>query len=268
LKLRVGAAYVMVHKPEEALKLLEDVLRERGGSAEANHFMGRARLEQGGGQMVNAMRFLKRAVELDPHRAEYHLYVAWAANESSPRQLRLASESVEKALALDKLLADGYWQRGIVRRYEKAVNDALIDLNHALELKPTRFEAYATIAECYQDRNEPEKALEAWQRAIAGNDRVARWRLSYGKLLLDRHRGKEALSHLAFAVAEMEKDSPRPGDLHIAEFLLAETLHKQGQAKESIRHYQAYLQFAPSSDPDRVDARAALAAMHAPEKPE
>jgi nucleoid-associated protein YgaU len=36
------------------------------------------------------MRYLKRAVELDPNRPEYHLYVAWAANDASPAQLALA----------------------------------------------------------------------------------------------------------------------------------------------------------------------------------
>jgi tetratricopeptide (TPR) repeat protein len=196
------------------------------------------------------------------------MYIARAANESIPVQLGLARDEVEKALQLDNLLADAYWQRGIVRRREKAVKDALEDLEKTLQLKPTRLEAYATIAECYSDLNLPEKAMEAWQKAISANDRQPRWRYSYGRMLLERNRVPEALGHLSFAVGEMEKESPRPGDLHTAEFLLAEALRKHGHARESVRHYQTYLQSAPLSDPDRTDAIAALTAMHAPLKSE
>ena len=93
--------------------MLKKVLEKRPDSAEANHYLGRALFLQGGNEQADAMRYLKRAVELDPNRAEYHLYVAWAAN-NMPAQLGLAKDEIDKALGLDKLLADGYWQRGVL----------------------------------------------------------------------------------------------------------------------------------------------------------
>src|SRR5262249_34882436 len=127
LMLRVAAAYVSIGEVDKALPLLTKVKDSRPNSAEANHFIGRAYLKQGGVEAAEAMRYLKRAVELDPNRAEYHLYVAWAANEATPAQLGLARTHVEKALQLDKLLADAYWQRGVVGRREGAVKDAVKD---------------------------------------------------------------------------------------------------------------------------------------------
>ena len=183
LMIRVGAAYVAIGRPDDALPMLRKVLEKRAQSAEANHYLGRALLARGGGNMAEAMRNLKHAVELDPNRAEFHLYVAWAANESNPVQLGLAKEEVEKALALDKLLADAYWQRGVTERKEGAVEDALTDLRHALELKPSRIEAHAVMAECYEDKNDEGAAMGEWQKAIAANERQPYWRYRYGKLL-------------------------------------------------------------------------------------
>src|SRR5262249_51158636 len=136
LMLRVGAALVTIGEVDKALPLLTKVKDQRPNSAEANHFMGRAYLKKGGLDTASSMRYLQRAVDLDPNRAEYHLYLAWAANESTSAQFPLARKEVDKALALDKLLADGYWQRGIVERRELLVNDAIKDLKRALELKP------------------------------------------------------------------------------------------------------------------------------------
>ncbi|HEY8080087.1 MAG TPA: tetratricopeptide repeat protein, partial [Labilithrix sp.] len=160
LMLRVGAAYVAIGEIDKALPLLEKVRAQRPNSAEANHFTGRAYLKKGGLEQASAMKYLQRAVELDPNRAEYHLYVAWAANEASPSQLALAQQAVDKALQLDRLLADAYWQRGIVELRTSAVNDAIKDLKRALELKPSRFEAHATLAEALMAKNDTAGALQ------------------------------------------------------------------------------------------------------------
>jgi tetratricopeptide (TPR) repeat protein len=265
LMLRVGAAYVAIGRPDDALPILRKVLEKRAQSAEANHYLGRALLAKGGGNMTEAMRNLKHAVELDPNRAEFHLYVAWAANESNPVQLGLAKEEVEKALALDKLLADAYWQRGVTERKEGAVEDALKDLQHALELKPSRIEAHAVMAECYEDKNDEGSAVAQWQKAIGANDRQPYWRYRYGKLLQQKHASAEAAKHLTFAVQEGEKmDGGRPPWLANAQFFAAEALRASGKKQEAIELYEKFLAVAPMSSPDRRDAINALSDLGKP----
>lgn len=253
LKLRVGAAYVAVGRIDEALPLLNDVKKVLPNSAEANHYLGRAYLKQGGLEQAAAMRYLQRAVEIDPNRAEYHLYVAWAANEQG--QLGLARTEVDKALALDRLLADGYWQRGIVERRDGRINDAIKDLNRALELKPSRNEAHATLAECFEQKNDVVKAMAEWQKAIAHDDKQPSWRWQYGKLLREKGNAAEAAKHLTFAVAEGKKAQPRPGWVPKAAFEAGEALRKIGQKKEAAEHYQLFVELAPPSDPDMRDAK-------------
>ena len=134
--------------------MLHKVLDKRPTSAEAHHYIGRALMLQPGPGQADALRYLKRAVDLDPNRAEFHVYLAWAANDATPAQLELARDEIDRALALDKLSAEAYWQRGVLERMEGADEDAIKDENHALALRPSRYEAHATLAECYEDKNQ------------------------------------------------------------------------------------------------------------------
>ena len=254
LMLRVGAAYVAIGDVEKALPLLSKVKDQRPNSAEANHFVGRAYLKQGGLEAAAAMRYLQRAVALDPNKAEYHLYVAWAANEATPAQLGLARTHIDKALQLDKLLADAYWQRGVLLRKEGQVNDAVKDLKRALELKPARHEAHAALAEAYEDKNDVAAATSEWQRAIAGDEKPPYWRWKYGKILAEKNANGEAAKHLVYAVEHGRTAQPRPGWLGPAAFEAGEALRKTGQKKEACEHYHLYLELAAPTSPDRRDA--------------
>jgi cellulose synthase operon protein C len=264
LMLRVGAAYVSIGETEKALPLLNKVKDQRPNSAEASHYIGRAYLKQGGLESAAAMRYLKRAVELDPNKAEYHLYVAWAANEATPAQLGLARVHVDKALALDKLLADGYWQRGVVLLREGAINDAVKDLKHALELKPSRHEAHAALAEAFEQKNDTASAMSEWSKAIAGDDKIPAWRYKYGLLLLYKGSAAEAAKHLAFAVEEGKKTQPRPGWLPRAAFEAGEAERKTGQKAAAIESYKLFVELSSTNDPNRRDALRALNDLGAP----
>jgi tetratricopeptide (TPR) repeat protein len=260
LQLRVGSAYVAIGRPEDALPMLKKALEQRPSSAEAHHYIGRALMLEGGSMLADALRNLKRAVELDPNKAEYHVYVAWAANDTTPAQLELASDEVDKALALDKLNAEAYWLRGSVRRMEGQLDDAVKDEKHALELRPSRYEAHAT----------PAGSAVEWTRAIAGDRDTATpdgstphpyWRYMYGKLLMDRGSVADASAVLIPAVKTAEKMDPRPAWLIPLEFLSAEALRKIGRRPDAVEHYRRFLESAPLNSPDRADAQKALAQL-------
>jgi len=267
LQLRVGSAYVAIGRPEDALPMLKKVLDQRPSSAEAHHYIGRALMLEGGAMLTEALRHLKRAVELDPNKAEYHVYVAWAANEMSPPLIDLERDEVDKALGLDKLNAEAYWLRGSVERVTGELDNAIRDARHALELRPARYEAHATLAECLDQKNDPAGAAAEWTRAIAGDRGVTAadgsiphpyWRYMYGKLLMDRGNAGEALGVLIPAVKTAEKMDPRPGWLGPLEFLSAEALRKYGRRADAVEHYRRFLETAPLNSPDRADAQKAL----------
>jgi tetratricopeptide (TPR) repeat protein len=267
LQLRVGSAYVAIGRPDDALPMLRKVLEKRPTSAEAHHYIGRALMLRGRADQVDALRYLRRAVDLDPNRAEFHVYLAWAANDAQPAQLELARDEIDKALALDKLNAEAYWQKGVLERMEGAIDDAVKDEKRALELRPSRYEAHATLAECYEDKNDEGTAMAEWTKAIAGDGNATSadgsiphpyWRYKYGKLLLERAGAGAALVQLLPAATSAEKMDQRPGWLAPLEFLVAEALRKSGRRADAAEHYRRFLDIAPVNSPDRADAQAAL----------
>jgi tetratricopeptide (TPR) repeat protein len=267
LQLRVGSAYVAIGRPDDALPMLRKVLEKRPTSAEAHHYIGRALMLKGRSEQVDALRYLKRAVDLDPNRAEFHVYLAWAANDAQPAQLELARDEIDKALSLDKVSAEAYWQKGVLERVEGAINDAIKDEKQALALRPSRYEAHATLAECYEDKNDEAAAAAEWTLAIAGDAGVTNadgtvphpyWRYRYGKLLIEHGRPGPALGHLLPAAISAEKLEPRPGWMGPVEFLTAEALRKAGRKADAVDHYRRFLAIAPMNSPDRADALAAL----------
>lgn len=254
LQLRVGAAFVAIHKPDEAIPILKKVLDKRPTSAEAHHYLGRAFFDKGDATAADAMLKLRRAVELDANRAEYHLYVAWAANDARPAQLGLAKDEVEKALEIDKLLADGYWQRGVILAKQGSIDDALKDLRHALELKPSRIDAYAAMAEAYGQKNDVASSMASWKIAASAPNARPYWLFGYGRALLDRGNAAEAVSWLTRAVAAADEEKSRAYWVDKAYFLAGEAYRKSGKAVEAMRYYAEFVKRVPSS-PDSDEAR-------------
>jgi predicted Zn finger-like uncharacterized protein len=260
LRLRVGSTQVIAGRARQAEMILREVVRQRPDSAEANHFLGRALLLKGSAN-AEAMRFLERAVEIDPNRAEYHLYVGWAANETSGQQAK-AEAALKRALDIDRELADAYWQRGVLRQKQGAIVDALADLGTALAKRPSRFEAYATIALCFQDQGRWPEAEDAWRKALAGNDRIAEWHYRLGKIYAGRGNRVGAAAELEKAVLLGEApEKPRPAWMFDAHFLLAEAMRASGNTDRAIEHYKRYLASAPPDNAYRPDAERALQSL-------
>ncbi|XXX82702.1 tetratricopeptide repeat protein [Sorangium sp. So ce134] len=261
LKLRVGSTQVMAGHASQAEPILREVIQNRPTSAEANHFLGRALLGRGT-NMAEALRFLERAAELDPNRAEYHLYVGWGANETG--QTARAEVALKRALELDAELGDAYWQRGVLLQKQGASRDALADLQIALEKRPSRYEAYATMALCYQDQGNWAAAEEAWRKAIAANDKVPEWHYRLGKIYASRGNRAGTAAEMEQAVALGEApDRSAPPWLFDAHFLLAEALRATNERDKAVRHYQRFLETAPTDNAYRRDAEQALQSLGA-----
>lgn len=258
LMLRVGCGKVAAGRSQQAEQLLKKVLEQRPTSAETHHCLGRAQLLDGS-NLATALRTLERAVELDPHRAEYHLYVGWAANEAG--RVAVAEQALRKALELDQGLGDAYWQRGILRYRQGAVKDAVIDLTRALELMPGRYEAHAALADAYFDLGLEPKALEQWRLATVAQPDNATWRFRYGKLLQAARRDNEARQELEAALELAAKLPTVPRWAWEAHHLLARAIGSQPAA---VKHWEAFLEFAPRDNAYRDEAKQILSKLGKP----
>ncbi len=263
LAMRVGSAYVVIHRPDDAIPQLKKALEKRPTSAEAHHFLGRAFFEKGKGSEADAMRELKRAVDLDPNRAEFHMYVGWLAMDGANPDLALANGEVDQALSLDKGLADAWWLKGLLECRSGGLDTGLHDVKHSIEMRPTRGEAHAALAECSELRNDSGGAIGEWSRAVATDPANAFWQYRLGKALYDKKSGGEAMKHFAIASTAAMTMDPRPAWVAPLEFAYAETLRKAGSRGEALTHYVRYIAVAPLSSPDYKDAQLAIAELKA-----
>ena len=197
----------------------------------------------------------ERSIDLDPHRAEYWLYLGWAANEAG--RVGKAEDSLKKALELDQGLGDAYWQRGVLRARQGAVKDAIKDLTKALELRPSRHEAHAALAEAYYGLGREPEALSEWQKAVVAQPDNATWRFRYGKLLAANNRDDAARVELSKALELVEQLDPRPRWVWEAHHLLARAL---GARPEAAKHWKAFLALGPHDSAYRDEAKQALQA--------
>lgn len=258
LMLRVGCGYAGAGRPKEAQELLRKVLALRPTSAETNHCFGRALLAQGS-RLADALRSLDRAVELDGNRAEYHLYAGWAANEAG--NVLKAERALDQAIKLDQSLADAYWQRGVLRARQGALRDAIADLTRALQLRPSRHEAHATLADAYYDLGKEQQALAEWQLAVAAVPDNATWHFRYGKLLVANHMNEAAREELAKALDLATKSPKGERWLWEAHHLMARAL---GSRAEAASHWEEFLRLGPLDSPYRPEAKLALEKLGRP----
>lgn len=253
LMLRVGCGYASAGRSKDAEELLRKVLASRPTSAESHYCLGRA-LFSDGSRLADAMRLFERAVELDPNRAEYQLYLGWAALDSA--NLPKASRALEQAISLDQSLGEAYWQRGRLRQQSGQVKDALVDLLRALELRPARQEIHAALAEAYSELGREPQALAEWKLAVAAQPDNSTWHFRYGKLLAANRMNELARAELSKAL-ELQQQAPR-GErwlLWEAHLLLARAI---GPKQEAVSHWQDFLRLGPVDSPYRAEAKAAL----------
>ncbi len=258
LMLRVGCGNVLAGRFAPAIGLLNKVLTQKPQSAETNHCLGRAMLLEGK-NLAEALRYLNRAVELDPHRSEYYLYVGWAANEAG--RVSEAEKALKRALELDQGLADAYWQRGVLRYRQGAIKDALADLVKALDLRPSRAEARAALADTYYDLGREAASLDQWKLAIEAQPDNATWRFRYGRLLAQNRNSAEARSELRKALDLAVGVDPKPRWVWEAHRLLARAI---GRQSEAVQHWEAFLRLAPQDNVYRDEAKAELRQLGKP----
>jgi tetratricopeptide (TPR) repeat protein len=257
LMLKVGCGKAAAGNGVEAEKMLRKVLEQRQSSAETHYCLGRALMAKQ--NVTDALKAFEQAVQIDPNRAEYYLYVGWASNEAG--NITKATAALTKALALDQGLADAYWQRGVLRVRTTRSKDAVEDLQKALQLRPSRFEAHADLALAYNDLGKEDLALAEWQKAIAAKPDVATWRFHYGKLLSLRLQNAAAAEQLEKAIELSEAKGSPDAWLSEAHRLAAQAL---GAVPASIPHWQAFLKTGAADSPYRAEAKAALKRLGAP----
>jgi tetratricopeptide (TPR) repeat protein len=278
-----GEAYLQDTKFLEASLEFRNALQVDERFAPAH--WGLARAYEGLQRFPEMLEELKKTIELDPNHLEAKIKLAnyyLAASKGRPNLLIEAERLAQEVLQRDANSIEGHILLSSIRFAQDRKDEALAELNRAIELDPKRSESYLSLARYYVVSNDLVKAEEVFKKAISFAPNSGLVHMEYGKFLAQANRPAEAESELRKAVevaptdrnaritlgsfyqvtrqldkaeetykalADLEKGRP-DGQAILADFYSA-----NNRSDEAVRIYQALL----TASPDYTQGRYRLA---------
>lgn len=217
---------------------------------------GLAQAHEGAQRFLEAVEELKRTIQVDPNnldaRVKLGTYYLAGRRPDNAELLTEAERLAKEVLEKDPNHIEGHILMASVLNAQGKRNEALTELNRAIQINPNRVESQLGLARFYLQTNELGKAEETYRRAIAMNDQSAIAHVEYGKFLASRNQMEAAEAQFRRAV-EVEP-SNRDIQLLLASFYLA---NKQLDKAEAS--FKAYAEI----DRNRPEGRATLADFYA-----
>jgi adenylate cyclase len=147
---------------------------------------------------AESRRLLVKALDLDPDYAAAYAGLGWAQLQSwqflwsTDRQsLERAKELAERAIALDRTLANAYHLLGQVHLWRKDHERALAQIERAIELAPNDADGYETLAEIHSWSGTPEQSIRHIRHAMRLNPHYPffyLWPLGHAYYLVQRRQ--------------------------------------------------------------------------------
>ncbi len=147
---------------------------------------------------AEARRLFVKALDLDPDYAMAYTGLGWTQLQSwqflwsTDRQsLERAGELAERAIALDRTLANAYHLLAQVNLWRKDHERALAQIERAIELAPNDADGYDTLAEIHGWSGMPEQSIRQVRHAMRLNPHYPffyLWPLGHAYYLLQRRQ--------------------------------------------------------------------------------
>ncbi len=129
--------------------------------------------------------------------------------------------------------------RGVLRIRQERYADAIADLNEAIKLKPTEYQAFVNMAQAYRRLNDLDAALKQLDLAIGHEPSLAHLYRLRARLHLERNEPAMALADFDQTIQRENSDSPFRTEDHVERGRL---LLRDGQHSESLAAFDAALE--------------------------
>lgn len=191
-------------KRDEAAGYARAALRTNPSNIEANVFMAQYLLQAN--RREEAVKHLEAALQVNPHLSDLKLQLGAAYMQMGRLgdSLRLAREvrKAEPNSPAPPLLA------GLVLVAQRKPQDAIEAFGQALKLKSDLAPAYAGLGQAYQQLDQNDKAVEAYQRAVTLNAKDAISLNNLAWILLEVRKKPDEALPLATKAQQLAPDSP------------------------------------------------------------
>jgi tetratricopeptide (TPR) repeat protein len=246
-----GEAFLKEKKFQEASLEFRNAIQIDDRMASAH--WGLAQAFEGLQRWAEMLDELKRTIDLDANNLDARVklgtyYVGANAIRKSPELVAEAERLAKEVLQKDANHISGHILMADVLYAQDKRDEALAELNRAIELDPKRVESILALAKYYVRLGNVAKAEEVFRQAISTNENSALAHSEYGKFLVQMGRGDQAEGEFRRAV---EVD-PTNRD---ARFVLASYYLVNKRLDKAEEAYKALAEL----DKDRPDGRAILA---------
>src|SRR5690242_2230016 len=243
-----GQALLIDKKFQEAVLEFRAALQIDEKLADAH--WGLATAYEGLQRYQEAFDEMRQTAELDPNNLEVRVklgnyYLVGA--KQSPAALGEAERLAKEVLQKDPNHIEGHILMGSVLFAQEKKQEALAELNRAVELNPQRIESYLSLARFYVQTNDIAGAEAIYQRAISVSSGSAMAHYEYGKFLVGAQRLNQAESE--FQQAVQAEPQNREARFILASFYLVKKQFDQAEAA-----YKSLAEF----DKDKPEGRSIL----------
>jgi Flp pilus assembly protein TadD len=240
---------------DEALNKCRQAIELNAESAHAYYLLGGIQAERGAQE--EAMKALRRSLQLDPSRVATHIFLAKLYFQS--KNFAAAAQQFEAAMKLGDSTGVARYGLGLVMLAQSRYAEALPHLELAVEASPNDPERLLTLLVAQLQLKQTEKAREnlARMEKLAQADPWLSYRL--GKLLRDHGMSKEAgaeFERAAQNVAKAEETAP-PADVNLADFYV-----QIAQVEFKHRDYPVALATLNKVRPETLESRPRAAAWY------
>jgi len=229
---------VQLHKEskfDQAELIYRNLLDDEPDYAEALHLLG-VLLHQRG-QSAKAIRFIRRAVVLEPQIPSFYCNLAEACRATG--DLPEAVANSQRALRLQPDNADAHNHLGLALQGLGKRDEAVASYKHALRLRPGFALAQNNLGSALRELKRTEEAEAAFREALRQNPNLSLAHSNLGQLLLEQGKLEESLPHCREAVRLQP---------HFAEGLsnLGNVLRAQDNLAEAKACYQQAMALRPN----------------------
>lgn len=184
------------------LKVLNDEIRETGGSAEL--FIKRGKLNAGLARQLDAAKDFGEAIRLDPDNAGESLtnraLVFYKSGGPSGSDAAIAD--LNRAIAAAPKFAKAYMTRGLVLTAQGKHSEAMADFEKAVALSPKDGEIHFNRGNAFVMMNRFDEAFKHYGKAIEYDSSLADAYVNRGSILMQRGRLDEAVAEFEAAIRQ------------------------------------------------------------------
>ena len=154
----------------EAQEIYIDILREEPRNADALNLLGAVLVQLG--QAEKAVDHMRRAIQIQPKRAPYHVNLGVTLQDLG--RFDQAQAAFEQAIKLDKHFADAYYNLAKLFKQMDLPEAALLTYEQVLSIDPKRADALINMGNILFDHGGVEDSLQCFAKAAEINPKIGR----------------------------------------------------------------------------------------------